>query len=232
MTENSPFYRDWNGDVFTIEELRGKYEEDYATLRMYQTDRGEEDLTDEEFDEKYSFEEWLNSGIYTLVEDDDEEAESDEDDGFGSDALTIDRKSAEAENGFSLEVYRLDDGRILRWEELADEVKAEVAHLPEESWEGGKFDINDYIVEACHTGIYKSVNVYVAIITLYARPGERPRTSEEVHDEVYAYFKEPIPYKFDVWLGHAVNAGIYRQVDVLRYRSEDDDQIVTERVIA
>lgn len=80
MTEEGPLYRDGNGDVFNLEELRGFYEQDYADLRMYQADRGEEDLTDEEFDEKYSFEEWLDSGIYTLVEDDEDDEDLEADD--------------------------------------------------------------------------------------------------------------------------------------------------------
>ena len=75
--DDSRRYRDWNGDEFTMDELRAKYDDDYTTLRMYQEERGDGDLTDDEFDEKYSFEEWLNSGIYTLIEDEEEDESGD-----------------------------------------------------------------------------------------------------------------------------------------------------------
>jgi len=51
------------------------------------------------------------------------------------------------------------DNRQYTFEELCDALEAEAATLPPETWRGGEFNLNDYIIEAMQVGIIESVDV-------------------------------------------------------------------------
>jgi hypothetical protein len=55
-------------------------------------------------------------------------------------------------------IYRMGD-REYTHDELCDAIEAEAAILPPETWRGGEFNLNDYIIEAMQVGIIESVDV-------------------------------------------------------------------------
>ena len=49
-------------------------------------------------------------------------------------------------------LYRDTGDRLLTLDELREEVEAEVADLPPETWRDGRFVFEDYLTESIHTG--------------------------------------------------------------------------------
>jgi hypothetical protein len=54
-------------------------------------------------------------------------------------------------------IYRMS-GIEYTHEELCDAVLAEAATLPPETWRGGEFDLNDYLIESMQVGIIEEVD--------------------------------------------------------------------------
>jgi hypothetical protein len=95
---------------------------------------------------------------------------------------TISRATAESENGFVVRLYRTDDGTLLTYEELYDEVDAEGSALPPEQWRGGEWDANEYIIEACLVGIYDIEEVLATVVQRHV-DGKQVGVVEYVGDD-------------------------------------------------
>ena len=54
-------------------------------------------------------------------------------------------------------IYRMSGIEYI-YEELCDAVLAEAAILPPETWRGGEFDLNDYLIESMQVGIIDTVD--------------------------------------------------------------------------
>ena len=78
---------------------------------------------------------------------------------------SISRRTAEVEHDHMVRLYRADDGTLLTYEELYDEVDAEGSALPADQWRDGYWDAHEYIVEACLVGIYDSMEVLATLVT-------------------------------------------------------------------
>jgi hypothetical protein len=229
-----PLWHDSDGVKYTLDELRSIWVEDCANVRSYRAQGNEGDLSDEDFERRYSFESWLegNGTYYPVDDDDDDDVDHDGCEiANGDDEARVSRDDAEFENGRLVMLYSLCDSRILTWDDLADEAKSEAANLPNETWSGGRFNVNDYITESCHAGIYKLVEAVAEVVTQYVYRGRR-WTAEQINDEIYSQFK-PVrpPSGFDIFLKRMVDLGGYQQVDVLQYKDAENDQVVAERII-
>jgi hypothetical protein len=77
MPDDGPMWRDWDGELYTLDELRGIWFDDLGNIRSYRAQGNEDGMSDEEFEDRYSFERWLEEiGTYYPVEDDDEDEKS------------------------------------------------------------------------------------------------------------------------------------------------------------
>lgn len=54
-------------------------------------------------------------------------------------------------------LYR-NEGRLLTYDELREEVEAEVADVPPETWRDGKFVFDDYLTESIQTGSIETID--------------------------------------------------------------------------
>lgn len=150
---------------------------------------------------------------------------------------TVSRSTAEEEVDTVIALYR-DDDAVLRYEELYERVDAEGAALPPEQWRDGYWDAAEYIVEASEVGIYHRLNVLASIVMRYT-DDRTVWTYEQMRDEVYPAEIEGVDMAqfiggeltFDDWIAESLNVGIYKKVDVVEYRDEDEDEVVAERLI-
>ncbi|WP_041317002.1 hypothetical protein [Mycolicibacter sinensis] len=148
-----------------------------------------------------------------------------------SDELTVRREDAKAEQGIG-SVYRTDDGRILTFNEVFDELTPEIAeNLPpgQTVIDGG--EVLEWMVEG-GSG-YAPIDADGRIVTLYS-DGRNRWTVDELRQQIYPAVTSAA--SFDDWLSASVTAGDFRSVDVLQfvgYADEDSDgqTVLTERLI-
>jgi hypothetical protein len=82
-----------------------------------------------------------------------------------------------------VDLYRGDDGRLLTYDLLQEEVEAEIEEqgIPEESWRDGYFDFHDYLVESVMVGTFEQVHVESIVVTTYTN-GTTVWTHEQMRD--------------------------------------------------
>lgn len=148
---------------------------------------------------------------------------------------TINWQAAKAETGDLTSVYRTDDGRILTFDEVFDELTPELAEelegLPPEKQviDGG--DVEEYIRES---GVYESIDVEGRIVTHYT-DGRTRWSADQLREHVFAA-SDGDGWSFEGWLAAQVDTGRLTAIDVLQYLGYEDDDadeqtVITERLI-
>lgn len=131
-----------------------------------------------------------------------------------------------------------DRDQWLRYEELYDAVDAEGSALPADQWRDGYWDAGEFIVEATEVGIYNQVDALATMVTRYTND-KSVWTYEQMRVHVFPAEIEGVDLSqfiggdltFEDWLAESLNVGIYKKVDVVEYRDEDEGAIVTERLV-
>lgn len=132
-------------------------------------------------------------------------------------------------------VYRADDGRILTFEEVFDELTPEMSEglegLPAEEQviDGG--DVELFLLES---GRYESVEARGHIVTQYT-DGRTRWTDDELREQVFPNADHG-GLSFEDWRAAQLEAGMLTAVDVVQfvgYADEDADEetVITERLI-
>lgn len=148
--------------------------------------------------------------------------------------LTIERSAVELALASDF-VYRADDGRILTFEEVFDELTPEMAAglegLPAEEQviDGG--DVELFLLES---GRYGSVEARGHIVTRYS-DGRTRWTDDELREQVFPTADHG-GLSFEDWRAAQLKAGTLTAVEVVQfvgYADEDDDEatVITERLI-
>ncbi len=153
----------------------------------------------------------------------------------GSDTdLTIERSAVELALASDF-VYRADDGRILTFEEVFDELTPEMAEglegLPAEEQviDGG--DVELFLLDSDR---YESVGVRGHIVTQYS-DGRSRWADDELREQVFPSADHD-GLIFEDWRAAQLEAGTLTAVDVVQfvgYADEDDDEetVIAERLI-
>lgn len=204
MTEDEHLYKHWQtGERFTRDELEDAWQDDCNELRaLWVQQHG----ADDEFDAP-SFDFWLSEqGTYLPVEEwDDEDPNED---------LTIDRQTAEAQDGQIVTLYRYFDDRFLSLSELIEKLKPQSVVGPDYDW-------GDYIARACQVGTFRKEQATAQIVRQYAQ-GDSRCTYEYLRDEWRPQLhevKQKLELPFAAFLGELVEKGVFLPVEVLVYTS-------------
>jgi hypothetical protein len=85
-----------------------------------------------------------------------------------------------------VDLYKSDDGRLLTYDLLQEEVEAEIEKqgIPEESCGDGVWNFHDYLVESVMVGIYESVHVEMLSETRYTN-GTTLWNYDQMRDKVF-----------------------------------------------
>ncbi len=153
----------------------------------------------------------------------------------GSDTdLTIERSVVELALASDF-VYRADDGRILTFEEVSDELTPEMAEglegLPAEEQ---VIDGGDVELLLMDSGRYESVEARGHIVTQYT-DGRTRWTDDELREQVFPNADHG-GLSFEDWRAAQLKAGTLTAVDVMQfvgYADEDADEetVIAERLI-
>lgn len=153
----------------------------------------------------------------------------------GSDTdLTIERSVVELALASDF-VYRADDGRILTFEEVSDELTPEMAEglegLPAEEQ---VIDGGDVELLLMDSGRYESVEARGHIVTQYT-DGRSRWADDELREQVFPNADHG-GLSFEDWRAAQLKAGTLTAVDVMQfvgYADEDADEetVIAERLI-
>jgi hypothetical protein len=141
---------------------------------------------------------------------------------------TIDRTTADREHDHDVVLYRRDD-EIFTYDELREDCEAEARTIPDESWEGGEFNFDDYIIDSCLVGIYHSVAVVATIVTQYT-DGNTRWTYDQMREQVFPDLDRG-DLSFEDWLAESTNAGTFKPIAILQYTDEWDEVVAERRII-
>ena len=134
----------------------------------------------------------------------------------------VDRGTASLESGCVLILYQ-DHGQWMSHEELVEAVSEEAAAIPPEEagWIDGEFNAEEYIIEACISGMYGQMEVTARIVTEYT-DGTHRWTTEDLRAKARQQ-KRQGDLGFDAWLTASLTAGDLRAVEFLQYIGQDFD---------
>jgi hypothetical protein len=97
-------------------------------------------------------------------------------------------------------IYRMGD-REYTYDELCEAVEAEAATFPPETWRGGEFDLNDYLIESMQVGIIEQTDSQRVLL------GGRPIPTAGRHGERVRPGFHRFPDRYDCMLGGRVARG-------------------------
>ncbi|MFM8856713.1 MAG: hypothetical protein ACKOI2_05825 [Actinomycetota bacterium] len=132
-------------------------------------------------------------------------------------------------------VYRADDGRVLTFEEVSDELTPEMAEglegLPAEEQviDGG--DVELFLLDSDR---YESVEARGHIVTQYCE-GRSRWADHELREQVFSCADHD-GLTFEDWLAAKLESGMLKAVDVLQFvgyadEGADEETVIVERLI-